>query len=89
MGCVVGNGFEVNASFTMVSAYELGFKRLVIDHSVVPFVVSDSSKACITLPVKICDCSDEFTLLTNVLTQEALTSLDEFVLSGKIVEVRE
>lgn len=89
LGFVGGNGFEVNAAVTMGSADELGFKRLVIEHSVAPFVVADSSKAGITLPVKICDWSDEFTLLTNVLTQEALTSLDEFVLSGKIVEVRE
>lgn len=89
VGFVGGNGFGADTGITMGSSDELGFKRFVIEHSKAPFVVADSSKAGITLPVSICSWNDDFTLLTNVLTPDALLTLDELVLSGKIVEVRE
>ncbi len=73
----------------MGSADELGFKRFVLDHSAQPFIVADSSKAGITLPVQIADWSESLTLLTNVLSPDELITLDELVLSGTIVEVRE
>lgn len=88
-GFVGGNGFDLNAGVTMGSHNELGFKRFVIEHSVSPFVVADSSKAGITLPVQIADWDDEFTLLTNVLPADSLETLEELVLAGRIFEVRE
>lgn len=89
VGFIGGNGFELDAGVTMGSADELGFKRFVLEHAAAPHVVADSSKAGIVLPVRIADWDDEFTLLTNVLPASAVNSLDELVLSGMIVEVRE
>ena len=74
---------------TMGSEAELGFKRLVLEHAKSPYFVADSSKAGISLHVQIADWTDEFTLLTNVLDAQILQELDELVLSGVIVEVRE
>lgn len=89
VGFVGGNGFDLSAGVTMGSVDELGYKRFVLENSVQPYVVADSSKAGITLQVQIASWTDSFTLLTNVLDPEALQSLDELVLSGVIVEVRE
>lgn len=89
VGFIGGNGFDLEHGVTMGSAAELGFKRFVLAHSKAPFVVADSSKALITLDIQIACWHDRFTLLTNVLTPDVLLSLDELVLAGKIVEVRE
>ncbi|GAB08293.1 putative transcriptional regulator [Gordonia araii NBRC 100433] len=89
IGFVGGNGFELDSGITMGSDSELGFKRFVLENSQAPYVVADSSKAGITLSVKICDWDEGFTLITNVLPPAALESLDELVLAGTIVEVRE
>ncbi len=89
VGFIGGNGFALEPGITMGSADELGFKRFVLDHSAQPFIVADSSKAGITLPVQIADWSESLTLLTNVLSPDELITLDELVLSGTIVEVRE
>lgn len=89
IGFIGGNGFDQASGVTMGSEAELGFKRFVLEHSELPFVVADSSKAGITLHVQIADWSDSFTLLTNVLAPDVLNRLDELVLSGVIQEVRE
>jgi len=89
VGFIGGNGFDLKSGVTMGSDPELGFKRFVLEHSAAPYIVADSSKAGITMHVQIADWKDSFTLLTNVLTPDALNSLDELVLSGTIVEVRE
>lgn len=89
VGFIGGNAFDLTAGVTMGSVDELGYKRFVLENSVQPYVVADSSKADITLQVQIASWTDSFTLLTNVLDPEALQSLDELVLSGVIVEVRE
>ncbi|KQX66297.1 DeoR/GlpR family DNA-binding transcription regulator [Angustibacter sp. Root456] len=88
-GFVGGNGFDLETGITMGSDAELGFKRFVLEHSRAPFVVADSSKAGISLHVKIADWKEPFTLLTNVLPPHVLQRLDELVLSGVITEVRE
>lgn len=89
IGFVGGNGFGLDSGITMGSIEELGFKRFVLESAKVPYIVADSSKAGITLPVQIATWTDGFTLLTNVLPKQALQKLDELVLSGQIVEVRE
>lgn len=89
IGFIGGNGFDLESGITMGSSAELGFKRFVLEHSRQPFVVADSSKAGISLPVKIADWTEPLTLLTNVLPPDVLTRLDELVLAGSIQEVRE
>lgn len=89
VGFIGGNGFDLASGVTMGSEAELGFKRLVLEHAKSPYFVADSSKAGISLHVQIADWTDEFTLLTNVLDAQILQELDELVLSGVIVEVRE
>lgn len=89
IGFVGGNGFDLESGVTMGTSAELGFKKFLLEHSRQAFIVADSSKAGISLPVKIADWTENFTLLTNVLPPEALLQLDELVLSGLIQEVRE
>lgn len=89
LGFIGGNGFDLADGITMGSSAELGFKRFVLEHSSQAFVVADSSKAGISLPVRIADWNEPITLLTNVLPPDVLTRLDELVLSGVISEVRE
>ncbi|MBX7132461.1 MAG: TIR domain-containing protein [Fimbriimonadaceae bacterium] len=89
LGFVGGNGFGLQSGITMGSDDELGFKQFVIEQAAIAFVVADSSKAGISLPVQIVDWQSDFTLLTNVLTSDDLIELEDLVLSGKIVEVRE
>lgn len=89
LGFVGGNAFEVKGGVTMGSPAELAFKRFLMEHSVATYIVADGSKAGLNLPVRIADWTEDFTLLTNVLNPDVISSLDELVLSGKIVEVRE
>lgn len=88
-GFVGGNGFDLETGITMGTSDELGFKRFVLEHSEQSFVVADSSKAGISLPVRIAGWNEPLTLLTNVLPPEVLPRLEELVLSGVIAEVRE
>lgn len=86
---VGGNGFDVDSGVTMGTSAELGFKRFAIENAAEPYIVADSSKAGITLQVPIASWDDRFTLLTNVLPHAVVPRLDELVLAGRIIEVRE
>lgn len=86
---VGGNGFDLGSGITMGTMSELGFKRFALENAAEPYIVADGSKAGITLPVAIASWDDRFTLLTNVLPHAVVPRLDELVLSGRIVEVRE
>ena len=55
IGFIGGNGFDLASGITMGTEAELGFKRFVLEHSAAPYVVADSSKAGITMQVKIAD----------------------------------
>lgn len=84
-----GNGFDAASGVTMGTNAELGFKRFALENSTEPYIVADSTKAGISLRVPIASWNDRFTLLTNVLPRTVISSLDELVLAGRIIEVRE
>lgn len=86
---VGGNGFDLASGVTMGSSAELGFKRFALESSAEPYIVADSSKAGITLQVPIASWDDRFTMLTNVLPHAVVPRLDELILAGRIIEVRE
>ncbi|OBK71302.1 TIR domain-containing protein [Mycobacterium sp. 1274761.0] len=86
---VGGNGFDLASGVTMGTSAELGFKRFALEYATEPYIVADSSKAGITLQVSIAGWDDRFTLLTNVLPHTVVPRLEELVLAGRIIEVRE
>ncbi len=82
-----GNGFECRSGVTMGSDAELGLKRFVLEHASSTFFVADSSKAGITLPVKIAGWEEAFTVLTDELPPQAVENLEELILAGRVVQV--
>lgn len=86
---VGANGFDLDSGLTMGSEFELGFKRFALESATDSYIVADGSKAGTRLPVQIASWDDRFTLLTNVLTGDVLGRLDELILAGRIIEVRE
>lgn len=87
LGFIGGNGFECTAGVTMGADAELGVKRFVLANARATYIVADSSKAGITLPVQIASWDEAFTVLTNELPPPAVQNLEELILAGRVIEV--